>query len=156
MKPICFILALLVAAPMAAAQTQPVAEGAGIAAEVASAGPFAAGDVVWADQLYTTRPLVVFADSDANPDYLRQLHLLERDLADLADRDVVVVLDTDPAAASEWRARLRPRGFSVVLLDKDLRPVFRKPSPWDVREITRNIDRLPSRRQEINERFPGR
>lgn len=156
MKPICFLLALLVAAPMALAQPVPAAAPAVDAAEVSPAGPFAAAEIAWEAQLYATRPVVVFADSDSNPDYLRQLHLLERGLADLAERDVIVVLDTDPAAASEWRTRLRPRGFSVVVLDKDLRPVIRKPSPWDVREITRSIDRLPSRRQEMQERFPGR
>ena len=27
--------------------------------------------------------------------------------------------DTDPAAKTEWRQKLRPRGFSLVLMDKD-------------------------------------
>lgn len=126
------------------------------AAVPSPAGPFAAAEIALSEQQYNTRPLVVFADSADNPQFQRQLHLLKAGLGDLAERDVVVILDTDPAAASEWRRRLRPSGFSVVQLDKDLTPVFRKPSPWDVREITRAIDRLPSRRQEVLEQFPGR
>ncbi|RRH76343.1 DUF4174 domain-containing protein [Falsigemmobacter faecalis] len=126
------------------------------AAVTSPAGPFAAAEIALGAQQYQSRPLVVFAESADNPQFQRQLHLLQSGLGDLAERDVVVILDTDPASPSEWRRRLRPSGFSVVQLDKDLTPVFRKPSPWDVREITRAIDRLPSRRQEMLERFPGR
>lgn len=134
------------------------AQDAVVAPAVAAspAGPFAAAELTPEAQQYRSRSLVIFADSPDNPDYLRQLHLVQAGLADLAERDVVVVLDTDPAAASPWRQRLRPRGFSLVLMDKDLSTVFRKPNPWDVREVSRNIDRLPSRRQELQERFPGR
>lgn len=121
----------------------------------ASVGPHLAQTVDWQAQLYHRRPLVIFADSPENPDYLRQLQLIERDLAALDERNVVVVLDSDPAAQSDWRKRLRPHGFSLVLLDTDLRPVFRKPSPWDVREITRSIDRLPSRRQDVSREYPA-
>ena len=67
----------------------------------------------------------------------------------LADRDVVILIDTDPAARSDVRTQLRPRGFSMVLLAKDGTVVLRKPSPWDVREIRRAIDKLPLRQDEI-------
>ena len=119
-------------------------------AEVASA-PQPAQSVVFADQMYLTRPVVVFADSPADPSYIRQMELLARDYPELVARDVIVITDTDPAAKSEWRLKLRPRGFSMVILDKDLKPVIRKPIPWDVREITHAIDKLPSRRQELQE-----
>lgn len=177
MKPLNIVIVLTLIAPMALAQAstsgdtalQGTAGGATEAVAGATepetvtpaperhpAGPFAATEIALDDQLYVSRPIVVFADDPANPDYLRQVHLLERDLPALAERDALVVLDTDPASPSEWRLHLRPRGFSIVVLDKDLRPVTRKPSPWAVREITRAIDSLPSRRQEISERFPGR
>ena len=113
--------------------------------------PQAAADVVFADQLYRTRPIVVFADSPDDPSYVRQMDLLAKAYPALAARDVIVIIDTDPAAKSEWRQKLRPRGFSMVVLDKDLKPVIRKPIPWDVREITHAIDKLPSRRQELLE-----
>jgi hypothetical protein len=114
-------------------------------------GPQAAADVAFADQLYLTRPIVVFADSPNDPNYVRQMDLLSKAYPALAARDVIVIIDTDPAAKSEWRQKLRPRGFSMVILDKDLKPVIRKPIPWDVREITHAIDKLPSRRQELLE-----
>jgi Domain of unknown function (DUF4174) len=117
--------------------------------------PQPAATVVFADQLYVTRPLVVFADSPNDPSFVRQMELLALDYADLAERDVILVTDTDPAAKTEWRMKLRPRGFSMVILDKDLKPVIRKPIPWDVREITHAIDKLPLRRQEVLEQNPA-
>ncbi|MFN6925055.1 DUF4174 domain-containing protein [Tabrizicola caldifontis] len=118
-------------------------------------GPLPATEVAFDEQLYVRRPLVVFADSPNDPNFVRQMDLLSRSYADLEERDVILVIDTDPAARSEWRQKLRPRGFSLVIMDKDLRPVIRKPLPWDLREITHAIDRLPLRRQEILERNPA-
>ncbi|MES2145374.1 MAG: DUF4174 domain-containing protein [Pseudomonadota bacterium] len=117
--------------------------------------PRPAAEVAFADQLYLTRPLVIFADSDRDPNFIRQMELLARAYGDLAERDVIVVTDTDPDARTEWRTRLRPRGFSLVIMDKDLKPVIRKPLPWEVREITAAIDKLPLRRQEVLEQNPA-
>ncbi|MFN3294592.1 MAG: DUF4174 domain-containing protein [Gemmobacter sp.] len=144
MKPLHVLFAALLPLAAQAADAPPVL------------APVAAAEIGFDAQLYVARPVVVFADSAADPNFHRQLELLARDPAALAERDVVVVTDTDPAARSEWRQKLRPRGFSLVILDKDLKPVTRKPLPWDVREIVAAIDKLPSRRQEILERNPGR
>lgn len=124
-------------------------------AETPAYGPRDAAEVVFADLLYEFRPVVVFADSPNDPNFLRQMELLARDLAALQLRDVVLITDTDPEARGEWRLRLRPRGFSLVLMDKDLRPVIRKPLPWEVREIVAAIDKFPLRRQEMLERNPA-
>ena len=113
--------------------------------------PVTAAQVVWDDLLYLKRPVVVFADSPNDPNFIRQMELIARDTGQLAARDVILIIDSDPAALSEVRRKLRPRGFSLVLLDKDLRPVIRKPLPWDVREITNAIDKFPLRRQEIQQ-----
>ncbi len=121
----------------------------------ATFGPQPASDVSFDAQLYVKRPVVVFADSPNDPNFTRQMELLARAYGDLDERDVVLVTDTDPAARSEWRLKLRPRGFSLVIMDKDLRPVVRKPLPWDVREITAAIDKMPLRRTEILERNPA-
>jgi hypothetical protein len=128
---------------------------AALAQEPAPFAPQAATEVVFDDQLYVRRPIVVFADSPADPNFVRQMELLARSYPDLEERDVVLVTDTDPDARSEWRQKLRPRGFSLVIMDKDLRPVIRKPLPWDVREITAAIDKMPLRRQEVLERNPA-
>lgn len=120
-------------------------------APLTAIAPVSAAEVVWNDLLYLKRPVVVFADSPNDPNFIRQMELIARDTGQLAARDVILIIDSDPAARSEVRQKLRPRGFSLVLLDKDLRPVIRKPLPWDVREITNAIDKFPLRRQEIQQ-----
>ena len=117
--------------------------------------PLQAADVVLADLLYVNRAVVVFADSPEDPNFQRQMALIARDTGDLAARDVLVIVDTDPAAATAVRTALRPRGFSLVLLEKDGKAVLRKPLPWDLREITHAIDKSPLRRQEVLERNPS-
>lgn len=98
---------------------------------------------------WQARPVVVFADSAADPAFADQIRMLERDAVALNLRDVVVVTDTDPAANSAWRRLLRPEGFSLVLMDKDGQVKQRKPAPWSAREISRAIDKFPLRLQEI-------
>ncbi|MBE1283007.1 MAG: DUF4174 domain-containing protein [Rhodobacteraceae bacterium] len=102
--------------------------------------------------LWKNRPIVVFADSAEDPRFQEQLERLTNGADMLIDRDVVVLTDTDPAARSPVRKQLRPRGFSLVILDKDGGVKLRKPSPWSVREITRSIDKFPSRQREVEER----
>ena len=46
---------------------------------------------------------------------------------------------------------LRPRGFGLVVMGKDGRVAQRKPTPWSVREISRAIDKLPLRQQELRD-----
>jgi hypothetical protein len=102
--------------------------------------------------VWKKRPIVVFADSDADPRYIEQIELLMAKLHDLEERDVVVLTDTDPDAKSELRLKLRPRGFMLALIGKDGGVKLRKPFPWDVREITRNIDKMPMRKRELREK----
>jgi hypothetical protein len=98
---------------------------------------------------YVARPLVIFADSPRQPQVQEQVRLLEADLASLGLRDVVIILDTDPEARTAVRRELRPRGFGIVLVDKDGRVTFRRPEPLSVREIARAIDRTPIRQEEL-------
>lgn len=99
--------------------------------------------------LWKQRPVVIFADTPQDPAFVEQLRMIQRDPAQLLARDVVIITDTDPAAASAWRRSLRPEGFSLVVLDKDGQVKQRKPAPWSVREIWRAIDKFPLRQQEI-------
>ena len=102
--------------------------------------------------VWKKRPVVVFSDSDADPRYVDQIELLMAGLAELEDRDVVVLTDTDPSAKSALRLKLRPRGFMLVIMGLDGGVKLRKPFPWDVREISRSIDKMPLRRREIREK----
>ena len=108
-----------------------------------------AEDVTPAEFLWQARLIVVFADTTADLSFVRQLAALQANAGPLIDRDVVVITDADPASGSVWRRMLRPEGFSLVVMDKDGQVKLRKPAPWDVREITRSIDKFPSRREEI-------
>jgi hypothetical protein len=97
------------------------------------------------------RPVVVFADSEDDPAFIEQIERLARGAEDLSERDVVVIVDTDPEARSDIRLKMRPRGFMLTLVGKDGAIKLRKPFPWSVREITRSIDKMPMRQREIRE-----
>ncbi len=101
---------------------------------------------------WIARPLVVFSDTPADPAFSQQVELLQARLDELVQRDVVIVTDTDPSAMSPIRQKLRPRGFMLVVIGKDGGVILRKPFPWHVREISRSIDKMPLRQQEIRER----
>ena len=102
--------------------------------------------------VWEKRPIVVFADSPNDPNFGLQMEYLQERVADLAERDVIVLTDTDPSAAGPLREALRPRGFMLVLIGKDGGVKLRKPFPWDVRELSRTIDKMPTRQREIRER----
>lgn len=125
-------------------------------AEIPELPPVAASEVTLSEYLWLKRPVVVFADSPNDPAYQTQLRYLADDPAELIKRDVVILTDTSPADPSEARTTLRPRGFSMVLLDKDGAVKLRKPLPWSVREIVHAIDKFPLRQQEIRDRQIGR
>jgi hypothetical protein len=108
-------------------------------------------DINLSDFLWVSRLVVVLADSPNDPRFIKQMDFLAARPAELEARDVVVITDTDPEARSSVRQDLRPRGFMLVLIGKDGKPYLRKPAPWDVREITRSIDKMPLRRQEIRD-----
>ncbi|WP_116597327.1 DUF4174 domain-containing protein [Primorskyibacter marinus] len=109
-----------------------------------------------AEYLWIKRPIIVFADSPADPRYVQQMQFINDRIDDLALRDVVVLTDTDASSASPARQKLRPRGFMLAILGKDGDVKLRKPLPWSVREITRSIDKFPMRQQEIRDRHPAR
>ncbi|MGB5560071.1 MAG: DUF4174 domain-containing protein [Paracoccaceae bacterium] len=110
-----------------------------------------AADVVLADFMWLNRLIVVFADTDRDPAFQRQMELLSQRPEALFERDVVVIVDTNPAEPSEIRTKLRPRGFSFVFIDKDGIVKLRKPAPWDVREISRSIDKTDLRIDELRD-----
>ncbi len=98
------------------------------------------------------RLVIVLADSPDNPAFADQLRMLAERPEELAQRDAVVIVDANPEAASAIRRQLRPRGFMLVLMDKDGQIAQRKPFPWTVREITRAIDKMPLRQEELRGR----
>ena len=112
---------------------------------------FDAQDVTLDDFRWIARPVVVFADTPADPAFQQQLDLLQDRIDELVERDVVLITDTSRSELSDVRRKLRPRGFMLTLIGKDGGVKLRKPFPWDVRELSRSIDKMPMRRQEIRD-----
>jgi hypothetical protein len=110
-----------------------------------------AAEISLSDFLWTHRPIIVLADSPDDPRFIKQMSLLRADSSELAEQDVIILTDTNPSLKSALREQLRPRGFMLVLIGKDGGVKLRKPFPWNVREISRVIDKMPMRRQEIND-----
>lgn len=112
---------------------------------------FDAAEVDLDDLVYIARPLIVFANTANDPRFDEQMEYLLERIDQLVERDVIIIVDTDPDAETSVRQTLRPRNFSLVLIAKDGRVAFRKPFPWEVREITRSIDKMPIRQQELRD-----
>ncbi|WP_257892877.1 DUF4174 domain-containing protein [Gymnodinialimonas phycosphaerae] len=100
--------------------------------------------------LWVARPIIIFADTPADPRVAEQLELLAERPEALLERDVVIIVDTNPDARSAIRLALRPRGFSIVVLAKDGTVGLRRPALRDVREIVRAIDNFQLRQEELS------
>jgi hypothetical protein len=151
MKPFArLIISLAVALPTLAGATE-ATESAADRWLADKTTIFEASEVGIDEFLWIARPVVVFAETDRNPDFQRQVALLQARPEELAIRDVVIITDSDPSAQSEWRLKFRPRGFMLAIVGKDGQIELRKPAPWDVREISRSIDKMPLRQREIRE-----
>lgn len=110
-----------------------------------------AAEVELDEYIWRKRLLVVFSNSELDPQFTEQLELLSERPQGLAARDVLIVLDSDPSEETELREEFRPRGFMLLLVGKDGEVYLRKPVPWDVREISRSIDKLPLRQREMRD-----
>ena len=113
---------------------------------------FEASEISLEDLVWEVRPVVVFAQSPNDPLFSQQMDLLRAEMDELALRDVMVIVDTDPEARTSARLKLRPRAFMLALIGKDGQIKRRKPAPWDVRELSRSIDKMPLRQQEMRDR----
>ncbi len=151
LRTITFLAGLALAAPAAAtdggtteAAVDPVAAWQENPEQV-----FDARDLDLSAFRWVARPIVVFADTSADPRFQEQMELLSARPGELVERDVIVITDTAPGETSALRKKLRPRGFMVALIGKDGGVKLRKPFPWDVREFSRSIDKMPMRQQEL-------
>ena len=99
--------------------------------------------------LWVKRPVIVFANTDLDVNFQTQMKSLRQGAEELAARDVVVLVDANPADKTALRKKFRPRGFAVLLMGKDGQIKLRKPFPWDARELSRSIDKMPMRQQEM-------
>ncbi len=136
----------------AAAQEVALAQGDVTQTDAAAVDPLAPRDATGLtldEFLWVARPIIVFADTPADPRFVEQMELLAERPGPLLERDVVILYDTDPSARSAIRQQLRPRGFTVVIIAKDGSVGLRRPSVRDVRELTRAIDNFQLRQEEL-------
>ena len=150
-RPALILAALLAAAAPAPAALAENGDDMVAAWQAERTRIFDASEVTLEEFQWIARPVVVFADTPADPRFQQQMRYIEDRIDDLARRDVVVIVDTDPSARSSVRMTLRPRGFMLAMLTKEGTVFQRKPAPWDVREMSRAIDKLPQRQQEIRD-----
>src|SRR6056297_2645141 len=67
-----------------------------------------AGEVSLDEYMWRKRLLVVFSNSELDPQFTEQLELLSERPQGLAARDVLIVLDSDPSEETELREEFRP------------------------------------------------
>ncbi|MCA0849296.1 DUF4174 domain-containing protein [Salipiger thiooxidans] len=97
------------------------------------------------------RPVLIFASSGEDPDYRRQMTLLQQAAQALAERDIVVLSDLDPRTPSPLRQGFQPAGFKLVLVGKDGGVKLERDSVLSPDELFAVIDRMPMRMREAAE-----
>lgn len=96
------------------------------------------------------RPLVIFAPSKSDADYIQQMSILEKSKAELADRDIIVLSDTSPASKGHLRSQLNPKGFEVVLVGKDGGMKLRQQKPLSSEALLSTVDSMPMRKAHLD------
>ncbi|MBM0748455.1 DUF4174 domain-containing protein [Pantoea eucrina] len=91
------------------------------------------------------RPVVIFAPSAQDADYVRQLTLLQQHQQALRERDMVVLSDIRPADNGVLRKALNPAGFEIVLVGKDGGMKLRQTTPVSADALLSLVDSMPMR-----------
>ena len=87
--------------------------------------------------------IVIFADEPDDADFVAQIDILRSRADDLAARNVVLLTDTSPSDDGPLRQSLRPRGFSLILIDSTGSLTQRRRTVTDARRLIRQIDQMP-------------
>lgn len=95
------------------------------------------------------RPVLLFAPSATDAAYQQQMALFDAARNALADRDIVVLSDTDPRSPSYLRQGFQPGGFKLVLVGKDGGVKLEQDSVLAPDALFAVIDRMPMRRREM-------
>ena len=87
--------------------------------------------------------IVIFADSLDDADFTAQLDILRPHAEYLAAQNVVLLTDTSPDANGPLRQALRPRGFSLLLINSVGTLTQRRGTVTDSQRLIRQIDQMP-------------
>jgi len=102
--------------------------------------------------LWEKRPLIIFVDSEKNPAYQKQLAILQKEVAGLQSRDVVVLTCAGDYPELRSKYRVTKPGVTALLIGKDGGEKWRVDKPFSVEELLRVIDAMPMGSQEARSR----
>ena len=125
-------------------------------------GSLAQGDSPLDPYRWQNRVLLVFAPSDNDGRLSATRKLAREHSRGFEDRHLITVVALTEGEAPEGQPLGRiqtdslreqygigPSDFAVFLIGKDGGVKLRNPFPWDVRALSRQIDKMPLRQQEI-------
>lgn len=98
---------------------------------------------------WKNRPVLLFADSEADEAYRAAVRALAAAEEGLTERDIVVLADTDPSRATALRQRLHPSGFTMILVGKDGGMKLMSGDVIPVETLFETIDAMPMRQNEL-------
>jgi hypothetical protein len=98
---------------------------------------------------WSHRPVLLFAPSEQAPAYVEQRAALGEAVDELVERDIVVLIDTDPSGQGPLRTSFGAKGFEVLLIGKDGGVKLRQQAPVGTDVLFAVIDAMPMRRQEM-------
>ncbi|NDV99222.1 DUF4174 domain-containing protein [Salipiger sp. PrR002] len=103
------------------------------------------------DMRWDKRPVLLFAPSESDATYSQQMALFRQAEAELRDRDIVVLSDLRPDQPSPLRQGFSPGGFKLVLVGKDGGVKLEEDAVLYPEQLFAVIDRMPMRRNEMND-----
>ncbi|EIC84159.1 DUF4174 domain-containing protein [Serratia sp. M24T3] len=95
------------------------------------------------------RPVLIFAPSKTDANYVQQMAILEKSKVELVERDIIVLSDTSPASKGYLRSQLNPHGFEVMLVGKDGGVKLRQQKPLSSEMLLSTIDKMPMRKANL-------
>jgi hypothetical protein len=126
--------------------------GAPFMAKASPTSQLATADDPLAEHRWRSRVVVIFGAGPDDPLVVQQRRIIASMGAGARERNLSLIeLLGSTAVASAMRARLRVRegGFHAVLVGKDGEPKLSSFEPISASELTRTIDAMPMRKQEM-------
>jgi len=103
------------------------------------------------DYKWKMRPVLVFASPSSHRKYKEQMRILNGAKAELEERDVVVLVDTEMQTPTDLRSAFSPDGFLFVLVGKDGGVKYESREPVSIIKLMSLIDAMPMRQREMQQ-----
>ncbi|WP_083077253.1 DUF4174 domain-containing protein [Thioclava electrotropha] len=141
MKPIWMtgLAALLVCAPMGLSSASASSELQTLPADQSDLAPYR----------WDRRVVLIFANSEADPQFRAARKMVTAQADGVAERDITVLADTAPNAGGALRDKLGVDGFRMLLIGKDGGVKMDRAEPIPVETLFATIDAMPMRQREM-------